>query len=266
MLKLATKCKPATADLDQAYRAGFHHVELWLDAAVLADWQGAAKVARYFPMTYGLHFPNSLSLPGEALEQTAALYRSLAPSCVIIHQPMFDRYSAALLQREPNLVLAVENHKLTPAQFDQWAEHNPGLTLDVEHLWMLTLQDAPLEALLERVRKFLGVHGAKLRHVHLPGYWPGFDEHRPMYCAREMVFPILELLAGMGFDGLVVSEADVGYQNPEELGMDVLLFEAWRRQQADPASRVPVGRLVKPGTQKGTGLICRNGPKGASHK
>jgi sugar phosphate isomerase/epimerase len=238
MLKLATKCKPAMADLDQAYRAGFHHVELWLDATVLADWQGAAKIARYFSLSYALHFPNSLSLPTEALDQTVALYRALTPSCVIIHQPMFDRYGEALLKREPKLLLAVENHKLTPAQFDEWAERHPGLTLDVEHLWMLTLQHAPLEDVLGRVRQLLRRHGSKLRHVHLPGYWPGFDEHRPMYCAREMVFPILELLAGVGFEGLIVSEVEVTYQNPEELRMDVLLFEAWRRQFQTQLSNV----------------------------
>jgi hypothetical protein len=32
------------------------------------------------------------------------------------------------------------------------------------------------------------------------------------------------------FEGLVVSEVEVAYQNPEELRMDVLLFDAWRKQ------------------------------------
>ena len=70
----------------------------------------------------------------------------------------------------------------------------------------------------------------KLRHVHLPGYLPGFPEHRPMYCARDMVFGVLALLAEFRFEGLIVSEVNAEYQNPNDLRMDVLLFETWRDQ------------------------------------
>ena len=51
-----------------------------------------------------------------------------------------------------------------------------------------------------------------------------------MYCAREMIFPVLSLLAEAHFDGLVVSEANPEYQNYPELRMDVLLFDAWRQR------------------------------------
>jgi hypothetical protein len=74
--------------------------------------------------------------------------------------------------------------------------------------------------------------GDKIRHVHLPGYAPGFAEHRPMYCSREMVFSVLSLLADHHFAGLVVSEADPEYQNVKELHMDVLLFNTWHEDQA----------------------------------
>jgi hypothetical protein len=235
MLKLATKCAPTPLALDQAYRAGFRHAELWLDAGILADWPIALRHTRYYPFSYALHFPNSLSLGYEALEQLVALYRGLSAHCVIIHQPMFDHYVETLLRLEPGLALAIENHKLSPAQLDQWLQRSPGLALDVEHLWKYTLNDGPLEALLRRLRALLADYGTKLRHVHMPGYWPGFVEHRPMYCAREMVQPVLSLLAGSGFEGLVVSEVEVEHQNPEELRMDVLLFDAWRRRQENAA-------------------------------
>jgi hypothetical protein len=52
-----------------------------------------------------------------------------------------------------------------------------------------------------------------------------------MYCAREMIFPALSLLAEARFEGLVVSEVNLEYQNFEELHMDVLLFDVWREQQ-----------------------------------
>jgi hypothetical protein len=230
MLKLATKFAPELSALETAYRAGFRHAELWLDQAVLAGWQDVLALARHYPNGYALHFPNRLELPAESLEQTVALYRGLDCRCLVIHQPMYDRHREPLLRLAPELRLAVENHKLNPEQLLHWGERNEGLTLDVEHLWKFTLRDAPLDRLVAEVRGLLDRFGDKLRHVHLPGYWPGLREHRPMYCAREMIFPVLSLLAEACFEGLVVSEANPEYQNSEELRMDVLLFDAWRRQ------------------------------------
>ena len=234
MLRLATKFAPELSALETAYRAGFRHAELWLDAAILARWPDVVRLAGSYPNGYALHFPNRLDLAPEVLEQTVALYRGLGCRCLVLHQPMYDRFREPLLRLEPELRLAVENHRLTSEQFLGWAERNSGLALDVEHLWMLTLGDGPLEQLLDHTRAFLEQFGDKLLHVHLPGHWPGLAEHRPMYGAREMVFPVLSLLAEFGFDGLVVSEANPEYQNYPELRMDVLLFDAWRQQYGPP--------------------------------
>jgi hypothetical protein len=108
------------------------------------------------------------------------------------------------------------------------------LTLDVEHLWLFTHPGSSLEHLLARLGDFLSRWGKKLLHVHLPGYWPGCATHRPMYCARDLVFPVLSQLAEHLFQGLIVSEVLTEYQNLAELTMDVLLFEAWRQQQEAP--------------------------------
>jgi hypothetical protein len=45
------------------------------------------------------------------------------------------------------------------------------------------------------------------------------------------------------FEGLVVSEADLEYQNLTELQMDVLLFQAWR----DGKRRKDFGRMEDEG-------------------
>jgi hypothetical protein len=238
MLKLATKFAPRLAALETAYRAGFRFAELWLDAAALAEWQTAVRLCRQYPFHYALHFPNRLDAADTVLEQTVALYRALHAGCIVIHQPMIDRYGEPLLRLEPGLRLAVENHKLAPEEFTAWAERNPGLALDVEHVWKFTLPEAPLNQLLEQVRQFLTLYGSKLRHVHLPGYWPGLREHRPMYCACDLVFPVLSLLAEAEFEGLVVSEVNPEHQNAAELRMDMLLFDLWR-QRHDPAFVAP---------------------------
>jgi hypothetical protein len=235
MLKLATKFAPALSSLETAYRAGFRHAELFLDVGILAEWQTAAGNARYYPNSYVVHFPNRLDLEAEALQAAVSLYREIGCRCMVVHQPMFDKLHDTLLRMEPAIRLAVENHKLTMEGFTDWAERNPALTLDVEHLWKFTLKDGPLDRLLKEMRRFLARHATKLRHVHLPGYWPGFDEHRPMYCSRDMVFPVLSMLEEVGFDGLVVSEVTLSFQNPAELRMDVLLFDVWRGARSHPS-------------------------------
>jgi hypothetical protein len=235
MLKLATKFAPRRDEMDRAHRAGFRCAELWLDEAVLAEWEGAAALAREYPFEYALHFPNRLDLAPATLDNAIKLYRALACRCLVIHQPLFDRHHQALLRQEPGLRLAVENHRLDPGEMADWAERNPGLTLDVEHLWKFTLRDAPRQRLLEEVGRLLARFSRKVRHVHLPGYLPGLAEHRPMYASREMVFGVLSLLADAKFGGLIVSEADLEYQTPNDLRMDVLLFETWRSRHEPPA-------------------------------
>lgn len=236
MLKLATKFAPRLPAMETAYRAGFRFAELWLDEAVLADWQRTAQHISGHPFGYAMHFPNRLESAADALKQAVWLYRKLNSRCLVIHQPMYDKYGEPLTRLEPALQLAVENHKLSAEGLIDWAERNPGLALDVEHLWKFTLHDCPLDQLLDHVRTLLKNFANKLRHVHLPGYWPGFQEHRPMYCAREMIFPVLSLLAEARFEGLVVSEANLEFQNSAELRMDVLLFDAWRERREGMSS------------------------------
>jgi hypothetical protein len=129
----------------------------------------------------------------------------------------------------------VENHHLDPQEIAGWAVANSGLALDVEHFWMLTLRDAPLADFLTAIRDLLSRWHQKLRHVHLPGYVPGFNEHRPMYCSREMVFEVFSLLDEFRFEGLVVSEVETEFQTINDLRMDVLLFETWNATHARAA-------------------------------
>lgn len=234
MLKLATKFAPEPAAFERAHRVGYRCAEIFLDARVLANRHDWLPVARHYPFEYVVHFPNRVGSDGNILDQAVDVYRQLGCRCLVIHQPMYDAHREALLQREPSLVFAVENHNLDHDGLHRWAERNTGLALDVEHLWMYTLRDAPLQQLLEMVSRFLEAHAGRTHHVHLPGYLPGYREHRPMYCAREMIFPVLSLLARSSFSGLIVSEVDLEYQNDEELRMDVLLFDAWRARHANP--------------------------------
>ncbi|QGJ69743.1 Xylose isomerase domain-containing protein TIM barrel [Planctomycetales bacterium 10988] len=233
MLKVATKFLPELSAFDLAYQAGFRSAEFWLDTNLISQWESLSAMANYYPLNYALHFPNRATMEQGDLENTVAFYQAIEAQAVVIHQPMFDRYSELLTDLDADIPLAVENHRLNEAEFEQWAQANPGLTLDVEHLWKFTLQDAPLEVLLEKVQTFLERYHEKLLHVHLPGYQPGYAEHRPMYRSEEMVFPVLSLFSEFEMQGLIVSEIHQDYQNLNDLQMDVLLFNRWRKEH-DP--------------------------------
>lgn len=229
MVNFATKFDPSQPEgFDMAWEAGFRHAEFFLDATILDQVELVLKLARQRSMRYVLHFPNRAVLNESQLDAAIRLYTSLNCQAMVIHPPMIERYGDALRARLPEVRLGVENGGLRePDQWQAWAEGNEWLTLDVEHLWKYTLPGQPLEALKESAAKFLERYGAKLVHVHLPGHLPGFPEHRPLYTSREFAFAIWDLLDACEFEGLVVSEINQRYQNPQELRMDWLLFERW---------------------------------------
>lgn len=231
MLKLATKFLPTPQAFDNAYRAGICGVEFWLDRQVLADWTSVLAMARGFPFYYVLHFPNQPDLEAEALTNAVSLYRGLGCQAMVIHEPQYDRYAEAILGLDASVRLAMENHGLDREGFERWAQRNRWLTLDVEHLWKYTLGDVPLDKLLEALEVFLGNHGEKLRHVHLPGYVPGGKEHNAMHHGAVMAAPVLTALARGGFSGLVVSEAALEQQDLGSLLEDVTFFEDWLKRR-----------------------------------
>jgi hypothetical protein len=228
MIGIATKFAPILSAFEIALQAGFRRAELWTDASVLIRHDEIARLAKRYPFDYSIHFPNRLEQPNEIIEAAAALYRALDARALILHQPHQDHYGSQLSRLCPGIRLAVENHNLTPDELTEWATKNPGLTLDVEHLWMFTWPGEPLARILDETRSFLERFAHKLHHVHLPGYWPGTGEHRPMYCARDLVRGVWDLLEEVHFSGLIVSEVNLEYQNLQDLSMDVLLFERWK--------------------------------------
>ena len=177
MLKIATKFAPNEAAFATAHAAGFRHAEIWLSDAVLRNWQNVAESAS----TLRNGARAALSQPGPhlshaTLTETAELYRALQCQCMVIHQPQFNAYAETLYGLHAGLRFAIENHKLNLDELERWAASNPGLTLDVEHVWKFTLHDSPLPELLERIRLLLERYSQKVRHVHLPGYLPGYQE------------------------------------------------------------------------------------------
>ena len=233
-LFVATKFAPSRAAFDQAAIAGFRAAEFWLNESILDRHEEIAGTAAHFPMRYALHFPTTSRLRPESLEHCVRLYEAVNARALILHEPQYLAFHAELTRLLPSIRFAVENHHLRPADFLPWCARQPGITLDVEHLWMLCLGDVSLDRLLAEVEAFLDRFGDRLQHVHLPGYTPGYDEHRPMYCNRDLVFAIWDRLAARRFDGLIVSEVANEFQNPCDLRMDALLYDRWKHLRLGP--------------------------------
>lgn len=239
MLKFATKFAPEPHAFETAVHAGFEYAELWLGEETLARGEEVARLASRYSLRYGLHFPNRGELDDGHLRGAVRLYHDLGCNALVIHKPMLRRYGERILAHDASIRLAVENHRLNKDELELWAQQNAWLTFDVEHFWKLTHQDARLEELLRQLDGFLSRHGGKVIHVHLPGYVPGGPEHRPLCLAGDTALPILSTLAAYGFEGLVVSEADLEYQNASDLRKDVLWFQQWRKLE-------PQGRRLSP--------------------
>lgn len=237
MFALSTKFAPRRSQFEAAAAAGFRHAEFWLDAALLEDGEQVARLAGEYDMRYVLHFPNRRDLTKDHLRQFVELYRALDCQASVIHAPMWREYAETIHGYDSGVVLAVENHRFTPEELDTWMGAYEALTLDIEHIWKFTLNDAPLAELQQTLTRVLATCGEKVRHVHLPGYYPGDEEHRPMYCSRDMVLMAFDQLAHVGYDGFVVAEANDEFQNAHELAMDRLLHAHWLTIRAEEAAQ-----------------------------
>lgn len=232
-LNLATKFAPLRQNFALAAEAGFCCAEIFLDEEILQRVASIVDTANDFGFRYALHFPNRNDLAQQSLLQTIELYQQLNCSALVIHGPQYRKYGDFLQKELPSLRMAVENHHQRPSEIDDWAHSSRWLTLDIEHIWKFTLKDASFEEMMHLVTSILDHYVDRIAHVHLPGYLPGFDEHRPMYCSKDFIWKMFDLLDQHAFSGLVVSEVAIEYQNEHELKMDCLLFERWQTVKSE---------------------------------
>ncbi len=227
MLKFATKIAPETPLFQQAVDAGFQYVELWLGDHLLDEVDQILEMASQHALGIVAHFPNRGDLTETRLQETVRLYQGLKSEAMVIHPPMLKQCGARLRELHPTIRLAVENGALDLEGFWQWAEESPGLNLDVEHLWLYSLEGNPIEVWVETLERFLEAYHDKLYHVHMPGCKPGQAEHRPAYLNPRMACELWWLLDQYQFGGLAVSELNLEWQVPEHLERDVALFRRW---------------------------------------
>ena len=227
MLRLATKFLPERSAFQQAHDAGFRHAEFFLNRDLLERVDDILALARQFDMRYALHFPNKADLQEVHLQECVRLFHEVNASAIVIHPPLLKKYADQLRAIDSGVVLAIETMRVPADELLAWVEQHQAVTLDMEHIWMFTLPEASLDEFLKLVRSVFQHHAHCVKHVHMPGQLPGHGEHRPMYTSREFCLGVFDILADFSFDGLVVSEVDMPYQNPFYLRMDALLYEGW---------------------------------------
>lgn len=234
MFSLSTKFSPEATNFEKAVFAGYNAAELYTTPTRLMSWRSLSKIARSFELNYALHFPTVGKATYQTAEEMACLARDLNCNIVVVHEDHLE-IAKEIKLIAPEIQLAVENHFIHFNDLDTWLRTYGAATLDIEHLWKYTLHDCELSALLPVVQKLMHEHGEKIKHIHLPGYLPGQAEHKPMYCSRDMVLSIFDILHAEKYEGMVVSELNVPFQNEFELKMDRLLFESWQAKQPVPA-------------------------------
>ncbi|MEM7143799.1 MAG: hypothetical protein AAF591_01610 [Verrucomicrobiota bacterium] len=232
MLTFATKLQPTAANVDAAWNAGFRATEVSLNAAVLKNWRTSVEAMRRHPMQYTLHFPNKGPIGSGKVKKIVKLYRSLNCHAMVIHPGMLKKYGSQLKKKKNPLRLAVENGKIGYDSFCLWAGSHDYLTLDIEHLWKYSLEDCSLADLRHELQAFLWQYGPKIRHVHLPGYKAGQDEHRPTYKNPKLARMVLNLLELDDVPRTIVSETRASLRTPENLAADTKFFNNWSRFRA----------------------------------
>ena len=227
MFKFATRIVPEQSAFELVRNAGISAVEIRVNADSLLNSTEIAQLAA--GLSTSIVFPARLEVTDECLESCIELCHATGSQTLVIHEPMFEKFADQLEARDSKLDLAVENGPMPLARLAAWAEKYSRLTLDVEHFWKFSLNDCPLEQMLPHLTNFWKVYGGKIRQVHLPGYRPGLEVHRPMHANRELAQQVLTLLRDNNFQGMVVSEVAEEFFNHRELTMDAMLFEAWSK-------------------------------------
>ena len=232
MFTHATRTASNADALTTAEEAGISNCELQLTIEDLLNWEDTAKTAKAKGRSILVKFPTSLNVPAEALENCVKLCAVVGCGTLVMHQPMFREYGPQLAELAPTLNLAVENNRQSKARFIEWAETHSSLTFDIEHFWKFTLGDCDQETLLVETAAFLRKYGYKVKAVHMTGYQPGEDVHRPLYMNREATLALLSILAEVEFGGFVVGETAEDLRTHRELAMDVQLVASWKSQSA----------------------------------
>ncbi len=215
---IAAKCAPEEKILADVEEAGLEAVELFLSKGILQNIEAAVQACRKFRFRYALHAPTD----GLALEGLKALAVAVNAEVIVFHDIYWDDEWPRIIESLSGLKarICIENTPGVHGPVKFMRRYSFGRCLDIEHVQM--------EAAGFFEEAFISVM-REASHIHLTGYTFGSEQwHTHIHHAPGHNRHVLDLLAGVGYRGLVVSEARQSLQTLEEFKALKAFDQQWK--------------------------------------
>ena len=203
---LAAKCAPDEKILAAVDKAGIEAVEIYTSKGILSDVKGVIKVCQKFPFKYAVHAPNDDFNPDKLLDFVSGINAEL----INFHDIFWEDEWLKIIKvfEGSGIKLCVENIKSINDCFRFERRYGFGRCLDMEHLQF------EISGVFEE--EFVAVL-SKSFHIHLTGYFSGSTLwHTHIHHSPKHNKKMLELIRKSGYNGMVVSEAEVKFQTYNE--------------------------------------------------
>lgn len=203
---IAAKCAPVPRQLEMILAAGLTAVEIYTNHQLLQDPGAIISVCKQFPLRYAFHAPHDDFEP----QRLADLAVGLAAEAAVVHPVYLEDEWPVLVKAfaATSCPLCVENTLASTPIIPLVRRFGVRRCIDFEHATM-ECAGVYVEAMLPFMRQ--------AGHIHMTGYtWGSQDWHTHMHHAPEQSRTWLAALRSVGYTGLIVSEAKVEQQTPEE--------------------------------------------------
>jgi len=218
MITIAAKCAPEEEILTNIEKADITAVELFTNLNHLNNSKNVKQVCKKFPFRYAVHAPNE----GFEINLLAELVNMLEAEIVVFHNIYWEDEWEHIVRvfKGTNATLCVENVISTLEHLRLMRRFGLEFCLDLEHLQM--------QAAGVYEEGFLTVM-SQASHIHMSGYSFGTNNwHTPIHYAPDHCSYLIKLLKKANYSGVIVSEASVSYQTPDEF---LKLIQFIREQQ-----------------------------------
>lgn len=209
MITIAAKCAPEEEILTNIEKADITAVELFTNFNHLNDFKSVKRVCKKFPFRYAVHAPNEGN-EGFEINLLAELVNMLEAEVVVFHNIYWDDEWERIVRvfKGINTNLCVENVTSTLEHLRLMRRFGLKFCLDLEHL-QTQCNGVYEEGFLTAM--------SQASHIHMSGYSFGTNNgHTPIHYAPDHCSYLIKLLKKANYSGMIVSEASVSYQTPDE--------------------------------------------------
>ncbi len=216
----AVKCAPDELLLEKIAETGFPAVELYLDNARLRKVDQIVRLCQKYPFRYAVHAP----VEGYEPDLIKILAEQLKPEVIVFHDIYWENEWSYLVEilKPVGCKLCLENMVSAVDTFKYLRRFGLGLCLDFEHL-ILEVNGIFEEAFSNTIKL--------AKHTHMSGYaWGSGLWHTHIHHSPEQGIFLLNLLRKANYSGMVVSEARVSFQTPEEIKLLYKFFRDWEKK------------------------------------